>query len=750
MGSGSFIAIASALAVAVGGGAQIAHAQEQAVEEIVVVAQHKEEKLQQVPIAITALAGDTLGNGSSADLRAVATMAPSLTISSYPNSSDTVSLYMRGQGIADAGQITRDGGVGLYVDGFFISRPQAALFDIGDPERVEILRGPQGTLYGRNTTGGAINIITRKPTGELGGQWSVSAGSRGLVRTVGVIDLPAFGNLALRGSIVYSNQAGWVKNIGEAHDFHEMGNLAGRIAARWTPTSNLTVDYAWDHGRVSTTQPYYVNPDLVGIVPGYTGSIHETPGPLDLGESRSHFTDHQLTIAWKASDRLTLRSLSSYRKSTSGQDVNYGYGQSYPIPGYTFTVAQQHHYRSEQYTQEIQALGSIGEAIDFTGGLYYFKETATHDQGQQLGLPPILGGYTETTANIWARSISKAAYLQVTVIPPIFDNRIKLTVGGRYTDDQRTATRSSYYFNYQLENGARNQQSFDNFSPMANLAVQWTPDIMTYVKYSRSYKSGGSGESAPNFVLGTFRPEKVEAWEVGLKSQFLDRAVTFNAALFSNKFKDIQLDFAADPIDLSKVSTINAGRASIKGAEFEVVLRPVRGLTINASYSLLDPSVDYVGAPAGTLFDPAINEDSTFTVGQDVTGYFTIPFAPKHAYTIGANWTVLDDGQHTLTASANYTHQDGVYTSAVAGPQVPGYRLWKSDATKLLNGRLQWTQPLSGVDVTLALFANNLLDRRAKGFVIGIGSQLGAGGFFSQTAPYSEPRVIGGELKLKF
>ena len=719
--------------------------------EIVVTAQRREEKLQEVPLAITAASGETLANHGTADLRGIAQIAPSLNVTVYPNSSDTVSLTMRGQGVADAGQITKDGGVGLYVDGFYISRPQAALLDLGDPERIEVLRGPQGTLYGRNTTGGAVNIISSKPTGEWGGDVSLSYGSRNYVRGLATINLPAFGDFAVKGTILYTDQDGYVKNSG-SHDYHEAGQLAGRVAVRWTPSDSFTLDYAFDRGRVTSTQPYYINPDLEATIPGYSADRKHTYAPLDLGQSRAHFTDHQLTLSWDVSDSLTLRSLSAYRKTDARQVVNYGVAQSYPFPGGDFTVEQQHRYGAKQYTQEFQLIGSIGDVVEYTGGLYYFRETGSHLGSQQL-TGALVGGNVETDRLIEAKSISKAAYLQATFTPPVLENRLKLTLGGRYTEDKRRAIRNQWYFGFPFESDARNRQKFHNFSPSVNLAMQWTPDVMTYARYSRGYKAGGSAEGGLDFSA-TYGPEKVEAWELGLKSQFFDRKVTFNASLFYNKFKDLQVDFGVDAVDLTKVATVNAGRASVKGAELELDIRPVRAFNLRASYAYLDPKLKTILAPAGTTFDPALNPSSPVDVGDDVTGYFVLPFVPRHALTVAGDWRIVDDGERTLTAYASYSYQAGVYTSSVAGPIISGREYWKSDARKVVNARLAWEQPVGDVDVSFAVFVNNLFNRRAKEFVIGIGGQLdtpaGSGGYFSQTAPYSEPRVIGAEIKASF
>ncbi|MDD3798652.1 MAG: TonB-dependent receptor, partial [Novosphingobium sp.] len=444
------------------------------------------------------------------------------------------------------------------------------------------------------------------------------------------------------------------------------------------------------------------------------------------------------------------------RKTCAYQDINYGWAQSYSIPGGDLFVTQQHNYRAKQYTQEFQLIGSIGDYVEYTGGLYYFKETGSHLQEQQIAASTFLAPYTyvSTSRLVDAKSISKAAYLQVTLTPPVLEERLKLTLGGRYTEDKRTAIRNQAFFGFPFEVDVSNRQKFHNFSPSVNLAMQWTRDLMTYVRYSRGYKAGGSAESALDFTTATYGPEKVEAWEAGLKSQFLDRKVTFNASLFYNKFKNLQVDFGVDPYDLTKVATANAGRAEIKGVEVELEVRPVRSAGLRVTYAYLDPKLKQILAPAGTLFDPALNTFSPVDVGDDVTSYFTLPFVPKNSVTVSGDWTVLDDGERTLTAYASYMYQGSMYTSSVAGPGVAGREYWKSQAREVVNARLVWKQPIEDVDVSFAVFVNNLFDRRAREFVIGVGQQVPnspyPAGYFSQTAPYSEPRVIGAEIKASF
>lgn len=713
--------------------------------EIMVTAQRRAERLQEVPIAITAVSSEVLESHGTVDLAGISQLAPSLSVVAYPNSSDTVSLNMRGQGTADAGQITKDGGVGLYVDGFYIARPQAALFDLGDPERVEVLRGPQGTLYGRNTTGGAINVITKKPTGELRGRASASFGSRDTVRALADVDLPRFGDVAIKATVLYSDRDGWVRNPGAAHDYHEFGERAGRVALRWTPSNDVTVDYAWDRGEILSTQPYYLNPDLQETIPGYVANKDRTYAPLDIRESEATFVDHHLTAEWRVADFLTIRSLSSYRDFDGFQSVNFGVALSNPF--FPTTIEQSHNYRTHQFTQEFQLIGTIAERIEYTGGMYYFREKGRHLQFQDILLLP-LDVTVDSNRLVLAKSISKAVYMQATWTPPVLEDRMKLTVGGRYTRDDREASRNLLVTGFPVDVDVANDQEFSNFSPAATLAMQWTPQLMSYAKVSKGYKAGGSAEGGPDFTA-TYGPEKIISYELGLKSQLFDRMLILNMAAFRNEFDDLQLDFVADPVDTSVVATSNAGKATVSGLEFEIVFQPTADVDFIASYTYLDPKLKSIRAPAGTNFDPFLNSSSPVQVGDDVTAYFVLPFLPENAFSLAADWTFLQLGTKTFSAHASYKYQEAFFTMAGAGPIVPGRNFFRNESTRLLDARITLTSSLSNSkEVAVSLYGKNLTDDRHKEFVIGTGTAID--GYFSQAAPYSEPRTLGIECRLSF
>ena len=244
-------------------------------EEVVVTAQRREESLQDAPIAITALSDEQLELRGITDFGAVAAATPSMSLTPYPSSTNTLILYMRGQGVADSMQITSDGSVALYQDGFYISRPQLSTFDLADIDRVEVLRGPQGTLYGRNTTGGAVNLISKRPSGELDFKQELSMGDREYFRTLTALDLPTWHGLSTKFTYLYSRKDGVVDNLNEfSRDYQEEHQRAGRVALAWDGGGAFTADYFFEIGKIESTPIYYQVPALERdlAIPGYDAS----------------------------------------------------------------------------------------------------------------------------------------------------------------------------------------------------------------------------------------------------------------------------------------------------------------------------------------------------------------------------------------------------------------------------------------------------------------------------------------------
>lgn len=737
------------------------------IQEVIVTAERRETSLQETPIAITAMDSETLIDRGITDLEGVIKATPSMSFTPYPPTANTLTLYMRGSGVQDVGQITIDTAIGLYQDGFYISRGQMVTFDLADVERVEVLRGPQGTLYGRNTTGGAVNLISKKPSGEFGFKQELGFGNNGRLRSLSVLDLPKWNGLSAKLSFLKRQQDGYVENLGTSNDFGEEDQTAGRLALRWDTGGPFTADYFLERGDLDSTPLYYTNTALIGLIPGY--SAHGQPEErsyraIDLPESPGEFESHGLTLAWEVNDALTLKSLTGYR------DLSVAYNQDYAE---TFFVGFRSldDIRSHQFSQELQAVGSaLDGRLDYIVGLYYFKETGRHFQHTIItnAFPgPLL---LDKNRFVTAESKSQAAFTQLTWTPPVLDDRLDLTFGGRYTKDERSAERRilNTFFGFPIAQepapGLINSNDIESsrFNPSFTANFNWTDEVSTYLRVATGYKAGGSSESVEVGQFGlTFEPEDVTVFELGLKSYLFDRRMRLNAAAFSSKYEDMQLFFNSNPGDMSIVLGLNAGKATIRGLELETLWQPTDALSFNLEYTYLDPKYDEVLAPAGTIFDPAVNSASPYRVGQDVKHLFSAGYAPENTLNLGSSWTFLKRGGSDLTAILNYRWEDRTFHTSGAGPGVPNNEIASRPSFGLLDGRLSWKSELANESrLRLDLWGKNLTDKEWPLYVIGPGSPIpvrdplsGAvtpGGYSAAPIAWAERRTYGVTLVYEY
>ena len=745
--------------------ARLALAQDQTAEgiqEVVVTAERRVENLQTTPIAITALSSETLEKAGVNTFAGVAQQSPSINFTPYPSSSNTLILYMRGQGVADANQITQDGSVGLYEDGFYISRPQAETFDLADPERVEILRGPQGTLYGRNTTGGAVNIISKKPTGEFGGDLSLDGGQRNYVRALGSINLPkVFGGLSSKVTVLYSNLAGNVHNTPDGGlDFNRQNQEGLRAALRWDTGGAFTADYFYEVGEIKSTPIYYQDSALAGVIPGYPPTVGLTTTSWQgypITPSDARFNSDGLTLDFKINPSAEVRSLTYYRGLDSRFFQDYAGGFTDPstaaIEGITnFTSSDV--VQSNEFTQELQLIGNIGPKLNYVAGLYYFDESANHAEAGTIDIPrefiPGIPIYTSATQRyVTADAKSKAAYFQATyqITQPL-----SITLGGRYTKDTRDATRT-YTSNslafvpppgvpgcafvtgspFQCPIDAAdpvpsaNNLSFSKFNPAGTIAYQFTPDINTYLRIATGYKAGGSSEAANFGQFGqTFSPEDVTTYELGLKSFWFEHRLRANVAVFYSDFSNMQLQFNTVPGNLAIVQSYNAGKATVQGAEFEFLYAPINDLTLSVSDTVLSTDMKTVYALPGTIFDPATNPYSPYQVGQNVSQLFRVPYAPNNVLVSSLDWTMFhvpDAGN--LELYLDFRYQGRQYDTAPTGVDVPGSSQYYSiPAYGLLNGRVTWNVDTHNSKSALkfSIWAKNLTNKQYQEHTIGQGA----------------------------
>jgi len=698
------------------------------IEEVFVTAQKRSENLQETPIAISAYSSEDLLDLGVDDMYSFISQTPSIYGAQYPLANSILTVYMRGQGNNDPMQITKDGSIGIYENGIYNSRPQAVLFDLADVERVEVLRGPQGTLYGRNTTGGAMNIVSKAPTGEFGVRQLLSVGERQQYRSVTTVDLPALGNLRGKVTVAAANDDGYVRNSGASNNFNESKHLGARVALLWNATDTLTFDYGFTSADIDTTPNYLSNPSLNGytLIPGvtYRSTKYRSYRPVDLPESPNDISDHTLTVTWEALPELTIKSLTGARDldMTNYQDTMEAYGIGLPVNDYL---------NSEQFSQELQFIGSFGERIEYVAGLYYFDEDADHLQTNEFIIP---GQPTSSSYRfVDAKSESRAAYAQVTWTPPVLEDRLDVTLGARYTEDERKATRDYSISGFVIDDGTTNDKDFSRSTPSLTVAYSFSDDLSAYAKVASGYRAGGSSESAADFSR-TFGPETLETYEIGVKAEWLDKRLRTNLALFSSDYQDIQLDVTPDPDNITITQTINAGEAVINGLELDLTAAISDDLTLTLGYAYLDAEVEDVSIPGSP-----INED-----------YFVIPYAPENSVNVAIDYTFYRFASGSLAAKLNYAWKGDAYNTSGAGDKVPGNHFYRNEDYGLLDGRLTVEfQPDSMANpVRVSLWGSNLLDIDDPVYTSAIGSSNT--GYTSSAYFWAEPRTFGADLEFSF
>ncbi|MDG2304572.1 MAG: TonB-dependent receptor [Candidatus Binatia bacterium] len=729
------------------------------IEEITVTARRREEFLEDTPIAVTALSMASLQNSNVTRIDQIQQLVPNLTIQSG-GSAQVAQIVIRGVGSSGVG-VSFDPGVGLYIDGVYLPRAQGSIFDVVDIQSVEVLRGPQGTLFGKNTVGGAVSVTTVKPGDELKALFSVRPGNMGQIRTRMSLDVPVIdGMLFSRFTFASRNRDGYVYNKNFDEFWGEENGLSFIGALRFVPTSDLTIDVSgsWfkDQTHSASGECVFIQPGGLGSEDYYNRCRQTSPRVISTNVDQIAATSSWGawgTIAYDVGDlgplqEITAKSITSWRqqKSPTAGDVDgtalpviqiANIGGADPIDGRAGTA--------QQVQQELQLAASAWEEkISFVTGAFLFWEKSDRRNGVQVPLVN-QNNVTRVISDNW----NWALFAQGTVSPLDW---LSVTGGIRYTEDKKGSQQINRNVNLPEEDqvfvNVTGDKIFTAWTPMASLALfapeEWLAPaqldhLMGYFTYSRGFKGGGL-----NAVLGgdadlgllPFEPETLDNFEIGAKIIGFDQRVTLNLAVFESKYDGIQRTQLESEIgdegELEvRALTLNAAKARIRGVEAELRAIPIDGLMITANFGFLDAKYDSF-------------PNSTNSLGGseplDRSGE-RLPNSPEYNSFVAAQYSIPVEVEGWLsgflTPRVEWAYRD---RDMFVGPELeqatqPGY--------SLLNARLSYDFLDDRAQV--ALWGRNLTDETYFNSAFNLAGSIG-----TLQRTYAAPRLWGAELTYQF
>jgi iron complex outermembrane receptor protein len=692
-------------------------------EEIVVTAQKRPEPMLEAPLSLVVINEQELLQSHYLDLADLANLAPNLQVLPHPNAGSTLLLFMRGVGNSDE-QIIQDPSVAVYLDGVYLSRSQGLASEFLDLERVEVLRGPQGTLYGRNATSGAVNLITKAPSFEASNfSQTLDAGSRGLLRATTHVNTPVTDTVAVKFSYQNSQQEGFVDNAGTgAQRFGDEDRSAWRIDGLWRPSEAFTARLIADKEEASDT-------------PAYVGAIGLLPDRLDAPNAGSAWVSDLQTndvssegitaiLDWQLSSEWSLTSIASKRELSDFQYQDLHSGVRGPIA----VLVTEAEGTQEQFSQELNlSYSNADESLKAILGAYWFEEDATRNARNTVP-------GAKVRKLVFGRKISnkaKALYGQVSWRPDWQDQSLELTLGVRASEDERYVLLDRAQ--QSLPDGplmfapmsSVGQRDFDNVSPSLMARYQLSEQVYVYAKQVAGYKSGGfnaRASTAARFSEG-FDDETLVSRELGIKAELFDRRLRVAATVFQSDYDDIQMNVQSDPNNIVVADVLNAGKASIDGFELDVDALIGEQSEITLRYGWLDASYDVI-RDAG---------------GQNVAGNYRFMGAPEHSVLLTWSGVVGASPESGLEYSISYSWRDqffGSNTTDAGVYKVPAYGLVSGD----LSRRLDFDWGTLGI----SLWGTNLLDTAYYRWHY----NAGAGGPIP-SGVWGEPRTIGLKLKLE-
>lgn len=713
-------------------------------EEVVITAQKREQNLQDTPIAVSSFNTEALEQQGIGDVEDVSQYTPNVQIAESPGGSTGATIGIRGSVTVNP-VVTIDTNVGLYIDGVFIAKNVGGLFDVAELERIEILRGPQGTLYGKNTVGGAVNLVTRKPSGEFGGTVKLGIGNYGYTEFFGSVDTPTFGDVA-SFNVAYSkkDRDGFYDNNSVApnaiDEFKKLDSQAVRIAGLFELGENMEVYYTFDASEKDNTVS-------LGQAVGGPKDRRDSSALDGAGKDQSESTGHAITFSYDFGN-VEFKSITAYREMSfddkndyDGADVLtladpvYNPADSSTYSGLAFY--SERHADQEQLSQEFQLIGSM-DKWDYVAGLFFFQEKVDVYNplvgSFRIPVSPFI--FTSPRNNKYgAESTSYALYGQTDYH---FTEQWTATLGARITKEEKDAyvkhpndvalnplpPAPPRYANYE----ANSSDEWTNFSPMAVITHTSEEGTTTYFKISEGWKAGGFNAEAPSeaYAKQSFDEETVRSYELGLKTRLMQERMQLNFAMFKNEISGMQLS-SVDPVSFYSIIS-NAGEATMQGFELETLFAITEGLTMNFSYGYLD--ADYESFKIRNLATNQID---------DLTSVSLFPYSPKSSASLGLNYEQnLGFGVLSMRTDWSYSSSFYVYHDPLNSARTG------VDDYDVVNLRIGISEIALGGDNELAvsLWGKNILDEEYR--INGIPTATGAVNY------YGDPATFGLDVSYKF
>lgn len=721
-------------------------------DDIIVTARKKAENLQDTPISITAISQDRLNALNIQDLPRLAEFTPGLQLTSLPGSAG-IAVSIRGISVSDP-ILTNDPSIGLYIDGVYQNPLGSGKADLIDLEQVQVLRGPQGTLFGRNTTGGAILITTRRPTPEFGVEALAHYGNfndflgRASVNTGDI--LPGW-----RAMLTYQfrKNDGWVDNLDAPSDRDPGAAKSHSVrAAVHGEIGKLALDYTYSMVRRRDTPPHLQTFQISPLYAQYAAQSPSLGGDIlrvsqrPLSETRipvirpniGDSDDHLITASYEVSNALTFKSITGWRKFRNSETYLFGSTAGLALPIFDFgtgtttvqTLIPSRAGQERQYTQfseELQVTGSLPR-LDYAAGFYYYNSHYGEVQPQQYPIitdvPPlgivVLDG--RGLLDYVGKTQSYAGFGQVNYTPQILDDKLEVTVGVRYTKDKKFVT------NFAPVTDSR-ASTFDNWSYNVTASYRFTPDIMAYLRYGTGYRAGGL--NARGFGGAPYAPETARVYEAGLKGEFADRRIRTNLAVYRTDYKNFQAGIQRlDPIGGYVTDTVNAGKAHYTGFEAELALVPVEGLTLSGDAAYVKP-----------VYDEFI------LGGVDVSKDARFIYQSNWQWHVGATYETPagDVGVIRLSADYGYKSRQYFFTFTSDPVQLPNAREnARGEPQRELSARAALAEiPIGGMSGEIAIYGRNLTNSRYKTTGVDFGALGFVGGAFNRPRSYGvETRIV--------